>query len=243
MGVRRVHVLPTPLSSFSVYAGDEAGVQRLKTHPLLDDLALRMKTRVAAQVVPEWLSAGARTASAGKAVSLTGVAVIGASANVQREIDWLLDRGATEIFILPVNTAPPQRVVIHWSGEEARRATLAVAASVLRHVTAEATYIGILPSSTPDSQKPSGMRDLLDARSEAQAVHGLEMRTELRFGEVADELARQLGETQNQMLILGVTDRAELIERFNKLLLPDASWPMLVVYRPADAAIKQRKRA
>ena len=36
------------------------------------------------------------------------------------------------------------------------------------------------------------MRALLDARSEAQAVHGLEMRTELRFGNVARSWRRQL---------------------------------------------------
>ena len=47
------------------------------------------------------------------------------------------------------------------------------------------------------------MRALLDARSEAQAAHGLEMRTELRFGDVAQELARRLGEAPGQMLILG----------------------------------------
>ena len=50
------------------------------------------------------------------------------------------------------------------------------------------------------------MRALLDARSEAQAVHGLEMRTELRFGDVASELARQLGDSADQLLILGVSE-------------------------------------
>ena len=47
----------------------------------------------------------------------------------------------------------------------------------------------------PAAARPHGMRELLDARSEAQAVHGLEMRTELRFGDVAEELARRLAET------------------------------------------------
>ena len=40
-----------------------------------------------------------------------------------------------------------------------------------------------------DSDRHSyGMRELLDARSEAQAAHGLDMRTELHFGDVAQEL-------------------------------------------------------
>ena len=74
------------------------------------------------------------------------------------------------------------------------------------------------------------MRALLDARSEAQAVHGLEMRTELRFGDVAHELSRQLGETPGQMLILGVCEFARLVERFGTLL-ESARWPVLIVRR------------
>ena len=39
------------------------------------------------------------------------------------------------------------RVLIHWTDEAARRATLAVSASLLRHVPAEAVYLGIVPES------------------------------------------------------------------------------------------------
>ena len=68
-------------------------------------------------------------------------------------------------------------------------------------------YVGILPEGRGgDAQRPLGVRTLLDARSEAQAVHGLEMRTELRFGAAADELQRQLSEALDQMLILGISD-------------------------------------
>ena len=87
--------------------------------------------------------------------------------------------------MLPQNAQPPQRVLIHWADEAVRSATLAVSASVLRHVSAEAVYVGIMPQQTPTAKRPHGMRALLDARSEAQAVHGLEMRTELRFGDVS----------------------------------------------------------
>jgi hypothetical protein len=73
----------------------------------------------------------------------------------------------------------------------------------------------------------------LDARSEAQAVHGLEMRTELRFGDVAHELARQLGEAPGQMLILGVCEVTRLVERFSALL-ESARWPVLIVRRDPE---------
>jgi len=80
------------------------------------------------------------------------------------------------------------------------------------------------------------MRALLDARSEAQAVHGLEMRTELRFGNVASELARQLGESTDQLLILGISEISGLAQRFGELLATTPRWPLLIVYREPEAA-------
>ena len=62
------------------------------------------------------------------------------------------------------------------------------------------------------------MRALLDARSEAQAVHGLEIRTELGFGDVAEELTRRLAESPEQLLILGVSDISVVTQRFAALL-------------------------
>jgi sulfate transport system ATP-binding protein len=110
---------------------------------------------------------------------------------------------------------------------------LAVAASLLRHVAAEAVYVGILPEGGGESQRPFGVRTLLDARSEAQAVHGLEMRTELRFGAAAEELQRQLHESPAQMLILGVSDPAQLRHTFGALFSSATSYPMMIVYRPS----------
>jgi hypothetical protein len=123
-------------------------------------------------------------------------------------------------------------VLIHWLDEPARRATLAVSASLLRHVSAEAVYIGIL-ADDGEGARTDGMRALLDARSEAQAVHGLEIRTELGFGDVAAELTRRLAEMPEQMLILGVSDISVLTQRFAALLARTDS-PLLVVWQPGD---------
>lgn len=237
IGVRRIHVLPTPLSSFSAYATSEVAAQQLRRHVLLDELATRMKTRVATRVEP---SLGSTQAPSPQAPTLAGVAVIAASKNAVAQCRWLFARGAAEVFLLPEHSAAPQRVVIHWTGEQAQRATLAVAASVLRHVTAEAVYLSILPSNTTEAQKPAGMRDLLDARSEAQAAHGLDMRTELRFGDTSQELLRQLAknpdeESPEQMLILGITDPAQLETQFAALLAQSVSTPILIVCRRNEA--------
>ena len=232
IGVRRVHVLPTPLSSFTVCAPNEALAVALTQQPLLVELASRMKTRISARVEPQL---GVPTAECGEGVLFPGTTVIASQPDAAHQAEWLLKRGADEVLVLPMNASPPQRVLIHWADEAVRSATLAVSASVLRHVSAEAVYVGIMPNMTPTANRPHGMRALLDARSEAQAVHGLEMRTELRFGDVAHELSRQLGETPGQMLILGVCESARLVERFGSLL-ESARWPVLIVRREHESS-------
>lgn len=231
IGVRRIHVLPTPLSSFTVCAPSEALTVALTQQPLLVELASRMKTRISARVEP---LLGVPSAECGEGALFPGTTVIASQPDVAHQAEWLLKRGADEVLVLPMNASPPQRVLIHWADEAVRSATLAVSASVLRHVSAEAVYVGIMPNMTPTANRPHGMRALLDARSEAQAVHGLEMRTELRFGEVAHELARQLGEAPGQMLILGVCEVARLVERFESLL-ESARWPVLIVRREQES--------
>jgi sulfate transport system ATP-binding protein len=232
IGVRRVHVLPTPLSSFTACAKTAPDVERLSREPLLVELASRMKTRIASHVEP---CLGIDEGPCGSSPdSFAGAAVIRAQGGAAISVRWLLEHGAEEVLMLPSHAGSPQRVLIYWDDEASRAATLAVSASLLRHLSAEAVYLDILPDSTPAAQRPHGMRALLDARSEAQAVHGLEMRTELRFGEVADELVRQLTAAPEQMLILGVSAAKGLEERFASLFNIDPRWPLLFVYRAPE---------
>ena len=231
VGVRRIHVLPTPLSSYVVYAKNTARAEALKTRPFLVELATRMKTRIATQVEPQL---GARGSALQNQGPLAGVAVIHAGNHAVAELDWLLRHGASEVLLLPEANVQPRRVLIHWTAEAVRHATLAVAASVLRHVAAEATYLNILPANN-EAQKSEGMRELLDARSTAQAAHGLEMRTELHFGAVESELTRQLSSGPDQMLILGVGDINDIQQRFASLVKLGNQHPVLVVYREQRA--------
>jgi sulfate transport system ATP-binding protein len=229
IGVRRIHVLPTPLSSYTACAVDASSADRLAQHAFLSELATRMKTRILKRVEPH-INVGPGS----KATALiSGVAVIAAQPDAANQIDWLLRNGAAEVLVLPAQAPSPQRVLIHWADDLARRPTLAVAASLLRHVAAEAVYVGILPEGSADAQRPMGVRTLLDARSEAQAVHGLEMRTELRFGTAPEELRRQLDEVPDQMLILGISDLAQLRNLFASLFASPTPHLMMIVYRPA----------
>jgi sulfate transport system ATP-binding protein len=229
LGVRRAHVLPTPLSSFTACARSPLAAEVLSRQPLLAELGSRMKTRIALRVEPQLGWPGAPREAAAQ---YPGTTVIPAQQEAVIHVQWLLARGAEEVLVLPQHAASPQRVLIHWADEPVRRATLAVSASVLRHVSAEAVYLGF---QSPTDLRPNIMRALLDARSEAQVVHGLEMRTELSSGEVEGELARRLAEAPGQMLILGVCNPAQLEARFGRLLTA-GRWPVLIVHRDPLAA-------
>ncbi|HZF25365.1 MAG TPA: ABC transporter ATP-binding protein [Steroidobacteraceae bacterium] len=234
IGMRRIHVLPTPLSSYTAFGATAPEAEQLSRHPFLVDLASRMRTRINICVEPE-LSTRSSEVSTGCA-ERGGVAVLAATPAAVGQVEWLFHQGVDEALLLPPPPTNPQRVLIHWLDRTARSGTMAVAASLLRHVAAEAVYVGIMPASTPDSHRSLGMRALLDARSEAQAMHSLDMRTELRFGDIAAELAVQLRDAREQMLILGISEIRQIRERFGAVFAAAPSAPILVVYRSgADA--------
>jgi hypothetical protein len=140
------------------------------------------------------------------------------------------------VLVLPPKAPSPTRVYIHWTDEAVRRATLAVAASLLRHVSAEAVYLGIVPEAARAAGRAAPMRQLLDARSEAQADHHFEMRTELAVGETVAELSRNLASGSAQMLVLGISDLTRAASAYSSLLTAQPGWPVLIVYRPAELA-------
>ena len=226
IGARRLHVLPTPLSSFLACGATEADAAALAREPLLESLSTRMKTRVGLRAI-DGLS--------GTPAPFAGVAAIAGGVDAATTVEWMLRHGASEVLVLPRNAPSPTRVIIHWTDEAARRATLAVAASLLRHVSAEAVYLGIVPEGRPGAQRPAPMRALLDARSEAQQTHGLEMRTELAIGETVTELTRNLSAGSAQMLVLGITDITHAGSAYRSLLAAQPGWPVLIVYRPPEA--------
>jgi hypothetical protein len=87
------------------------------------------------------------------------------------------------------------------------------------------------------------MRALLDARSEAQQSHGLEMRTELAIGETVAELTRNLSAGATNMLVLGIADITEAAAAYRSLLAAQPGWPVLIVYRPAEIAVRSPPEA
>ncbi|HVN43365.1 MAG TPA: universal stress protein, partial [Steroidobacteraceae bacterium] len=193
VGARRVHVLPTPVSSFTAVGETQAAARALHDSPLLSTLGVRMHTRVAM-----------RTGRGERAPP--GVPAVATGPGSAAQAEWHLRHGAAQLLCVPLNAPLPTHVVIHILDREARAATVPVAASLLRHIPAEATYLAIHPAAADERQRAERMRELLDARSGALADHGLDMRTELRSGEMNAELERELARRGDSMLVLGTSD-------------------------------------
>ena len=239
IGVRRAHVLATPLSSFTVCAPSSSDVESLAGHPLLVDLSSRMKVRIRRRVEP---MLAAPAASHEAVAPLSGTTVIAVHGDATSDVTWLLEHGGEEILILPEHASSPRRVLIHWTDESARSATLAVSASILRHLAAEAIYVDVLPEHTPAAARSFGIRALLDARSEARAAHGLEIRTEMRFGVAARALQQRLDEAPGHMLIVGIASASQLTNEL-AALLARPRWPLLLVHREREAPAHSRSAA
>ncbi len=222
LGARRVHVLPTPISSFTICADDGPRAAALRRSPLLATLASRMQTRV--------------TTRLGRVdVAPPGMPVIETGSGCAQDVAWLIQHGASQVLCLPLDAPLPTRVVIHTPDVLALDGTVAVAASLLRHVPAESLYISVRPLGTAHGERGTGMRELLDARSAALTRHGLDMRTEARYGEVNRELLNELAVQEPSMLVLGFRERGSLEGiRLTELLEGNVQRPVLIV-RPVVA--------
>jgi len=222
VSARRIHSLPTPITSFTAVARDQANVEALRDSPLLAALAARMQTRITIRTT--------RTASAPP-----GMPVLAAGPGAAGTALWNLAHGASQVFVLPHGAELPARIVV-LPGAEAGVGALGVAASLLRHVPAESVLLAIHEAETPERERAAHLRVLLDARSKALLDHGLDLRTELRFGDPDAELARELGMQANSMLVLGLDSLDDReTARLKGLLEGPTLLPVLIVRAPDGA--------
>jgi len=222
VSARRIHSLPTPISSFTVLARDAAGAAAIAASPFLATLAARMQTRITARTT--------RGASAPP-----GMPVLAAGAAAKATALWNLAHGTSQVLVLPAGAELPSRIVV-LPGAEAGVESLGVAASLLRHIPAESVLLAIHEAATPERERASCLRLLLDARARAVAEHALDLRTELRFGDLDEELARELDANPNSMLVLGLDtlDDSETA-RLAQLLEASPLRPVLLVRSPSGA--------
>jgi sulfate transport system ATP-binding protein len=232
LGARRIHVLPTPVSSFSAVATSDEDCARIAGAPLLQALSTRMLTRISHRVEPA--VGEPATGKPPRAIAPHGLAAVESGPGGAARVEWLLRHGASQVLCLDPSRAVPQRVVIHAASDGALRPTLAVASSLLRNLPAEATFLDIQSDELPQEERAAQLRHLLDARSEAAAVHGLDVRTELRVGDPAGELGKELGVDGASLLIIGLpivgaADAWMRLRPIAKLLDTLAGSPVLIV--------------
>jgi hypothetical protein len=110
---------------------------------------------------------------------------------------------------------------------------MAVASSLLRNLPAEAAFLDIQPPELPEQERATQLRHVLDARSEAAAMHGFDVRTELRFGDSATELSKELAADDTALLIVGLPlaqdDAWQKLLPLAKLLDSRSGDPVLIV--------------
>jgi hypothetical protein len=158
--------------------------------------------------------------------------VLAAGAGASATALWNLAHGASQILVLPTGAPVPTRIVV-LPGAEAGVGSLGVAASLLRHIPAESVLLAIHEASTPERERASRLRILLDSRSRAQTEHGLDLRTELRFGDPDEELARELTVDPNSMLVFGIDSLdADESARLKALLEGTQQRAVLIVRAP-----------
>ena len=102
--------------------------------------------------------------------------------------------------------------MICTDSDAARPATLALVASVMRHLHAEATFVSVQSPSAPRAEVAGSFQRLLDARAELLETHGLDIRTDVQIGELDEWTARLALTDDSALIVLGLDGDVAQIE-------------------------------
>ncbi|MCU0758465.1 MAG: ABC transporter ATP-binding protein [Steroidobacteraceae bacterium] len=249
LGLRRFHVLPTPISGVVLCASDAARREALRGDALVQQLVGSMKARVIdADDDGVALASAGTLAVAGReppapASAGSGLRVVPGDADAVLRLARALGHGGA-VLALPPGTQLPSRALLLCTSDGARPATLGVLASVMRHLPVEATYVTVQLPTAPRAEVTASFRRLLDARAELQAAHGLDVRTEVHIGDVDGWIVGLLAAEDAPLLVLGTEATAAelaglLAGPLRPLFQAGARLPLLLALaaaRPAASA-------
>jgi sulfate transport system ATP-binding protein len=222
LGVRRFHVLPTPISSFRILTADAASASALRRAALLRQLVQSTQAPVLdAQDTHD------------RDATQTGVAVIAGGSRSIAEIVAAVTQGRRRLLCIPIDSALPRRMLIYCQDEAARSATLGLVASLMRHLHVEATFVSVQSPSAPRSEVTNSFRRLLDARAELQETHGLDIRTDVQIGDINSWVTHLATSAEPSLVVLGLDGSLQeleqrLTEDFLPLLNESAHIPVLL---------------
>ena len=228
IGAKRVHVLPTPISSLRLIGADDAAVNRLATSAVIRELAARMHiTPVRYDARKDDITKALRGLPV---VALDGEPLLGAAAGV-------LERGAHQALAIGRDERRVERLLIYTQASRAARdSALAAAGSLLRHLAVDAT---MLVAGEQRSMQGAYYRALLDLRDSALRSHGVDVRTESCGGSLAGPLKARLEAGEPTLVLIGLTSLAAgrgLLEELGTLFAERSPVGVLIVCGRSELA-------
>jgi ABC-type Fe3+/spermidine/putrescine transport system ATPase subunit len=221
LGVRRFHLLPTPISSFRLLSPDPVTAAALRHSPLLRQLVQSMQAPVL------------EAQDSARDSAQTGVAVVAVSGGSVSEILTAMRQGRRRLLCIPPRAALPRRLLIHCNSDASRSATLGLVASIMRHLHVEATFVSVQSPTAPRSEVTTSFRRLLDARAELQELHGLDIRTDVQLGDLNSWATHLAAAADGALIVLGLDGSPEELEQmladdFQPLFSAAARSPVLL---------------
>jgi ABC-type Fe3+/spermidine/putrescine transport system ATPase subunit len=209
-GFKRMHALPTPISSLRLIAKPGETGNELVSTSIVRDLSERM------HIEPLFYDADSE-----KAERVRGLPVV----TLDPEADLgealvLLEQGARQVLAVGDAVQQIERMLIYVEPSSCGRdAALAASASLSRHLTIDVTMLV-----RDDERSMSGgcYRDLLDLRNTSLRLHGLDIRTETFRGNAPQVIRERLASSDEQtLLVIGLTSPercSDLVDDLKQLL-------------------------
>ena len=194
LGVRRVHALPTPISSFHVMGTAAVDVEALARSPLLVQLVRSMQARVIRH--PDGAAPVERLAG--------GMCVLRLDAATPAALLAAVAQGARRIMCIPPDAPMPSRILVHAGDAAFRGDLLALLSSVMRHLPVEATAVTLQRPEAGRSEVIEAQRALVDTRADLRGAHGLDLRADRFVGELRDWLAEVAVQPEPILAVLGL---------------------------------------
>jgi sulfate transport system ATP-binding protein len=236
VGFKRMHTLPTPISSLRLVGSATRPAGELERIPLVRELSERMHL--------EPLHYGP-DAPRGEVVRGLPIMALGPDLDLAPALG-ALENGARQVLVTVAPEPKIERALIHVEPSSCGRdAALAAAASLARHLTIDVTML-VRDDDADDNGAGGSFRDVLDLRNAAMRIHRFDIRTETFRGNAVRALKERLVTSEEQtLLVIGLTapERcSDLTEELRELLRTSPPAALLLVSgrddQDAEAAAK-----
>jgi sulfate transport system ATP-binding protein len=192
--VRRVHALPTPISSFRLMTTDSAEADALESNPLLAQLVRSMQARVIRH----------QDKDSGDERLDAGICVLRLDGDTPAAVAATMAQGARRILCVPAGTALPASLLVHTRDAARRSDLLALVSSVMRHLPVAATVVTLERPEASRSELAEAQRTLLDTRAGLRGAHGLDLRGDRVVGDLKSWLRQVAARTEPVLVVLGL---------------------------------------